>query len=300
MKFKEFSRTSPKIQGLFKTVREPRWRYTKRFCRPVAYANFFYDTGINATFCSFTSYAHVAGGNNYKLNDYVSPSYIFSSPGHTSGRSAVFNRATHRRDKVSPGEPIVVDGSLTYNATQYAGFHETVTAAVFPITKTRRYHPYPQQLPDKRSSKESWRQHLHDVSQAVIWPGLLGLILERQCPAKQQNTQVTHRWWFTSKRNSISVIITDWRSRVLDEFFLLSQLTSGLSHRLTDSITERFIMLIDSLLGSDWEFAWTTADGQTLRVSIEEKRVMMDAKTRTVAPVTDQLTKRWTIRWSDG
>ena len=84
------------------------------------------------TFCSFTSYPHAAAGNNYKLNDYVSPSYIFCSPGHTSGRRAVFNRATHRRDKVSPGEPIVVDGSLTYNTTQYAGFHETVTAAVFP------------------------------------------------------------------------------------------------------------------------------------------------------------------------
>ena len=161
------------------------------------------------TFCSFTSYANAAGGNNYKLNDYVSPSYIFCSPGHTSGRRAVFNRATHRRDKVSPGEPIVVDGSLTYNATQYAGFHETVTAAVFPITKTRRYHPYPQQLPDKRSSKESWRQHLHDVSQAVIWPDLLGLILERQCPAKQQSTQVTHNdslFALEAKRNRISVI----------------------------------------------------------------------------------------------
>ena len=135
-KFKDFSRKNG-IQGIFKDFSSENPAdvcYTKSFCRPVAYANFFYDTGINATFCSFTSYAHAAGGNNYKLNDYVSPSYIFCSPGHTSGRSAVFNRATHRRDKVSPGEPIVVDGSLTYNATQYAGFHETVTAAVFPIT----------------------------------------------------------------------------------------------------------------------------------------------------------------------
>ena len=91
MEFKEFSRTSPKIQGLFK--RKPADVCdTKSFCRPAAYANLFYDTGINATFCSFTSYAHAAGGNNYKLNDYVSPCYIFCSPGHTSGRSAVFNR----------------------------------------------------------------------------------------------------------------------------------------------------------------------------------------------------------------
>ena len=32
---------------------------------------------------------------------------------------------------------------------------------------------------------------------------------------------------------------------------LTSQLTSGLSDKLTDSITERFIMLIDSLLGNN-------------------------------------------------
>ena len=59
-------------------------------------------------------------------------------------------------------------------------------------------------------------------------------------------------------------------------------------------------MLIDSLLGNNREFGRKTAEGQKLRVSIEEKRVMMDGKTRTTAPVTDQLTKRWTIKWSVG
>lgn len=38
-------------------------------------------------------------------------------PGHTSGLSAVFSNATQRRDRVSPGDPMVVEGSLTYNVT---------------------------------------------------------------------------------------------------------------------------------------------------------------------------------------